>query len=198
MVTDTSALNSSQNAFADHDSVWVFGYGSLLYKADFPYGECRPATITGWVRRFWQGSHDHRGTPTAPGRVVTLIESPGSRCAGLAYRVSPDVLGPLDVREKNGYLRFATPLTFQDGGTAQGLVYIATERNPAFLGPAPLGEMASHIDRSHGPSGANRTYLVELARSLRTLGETDEHVFALEAMLPEDQNARRMPGDAGA
>ncbi|MFO7857637.1 MAG: gamma-glutamylcyclotransferase [Ectothiorhodospiraceae bacterium] len=191
-------MNSSQQAFADHDSVWVFGYGSLLYKADFPYRECRPATITGWVRRFWQGSHDHRGTPTAPGRVVTLIESPGSRCAGLAYRVSPDVLGPLDVREKNGYLRFATPMAFHDGGTAQGLVYIATERNPAFLGDAPLDEMARHIDRSHGPSGANRAYLVELARSLRALGERDDHVFALEAKLPVQCDARSAPGDEQA
>ncbi len=180
MVLDTSTTNRLRPVFADRDSLWLFGYGSLLYKAGFPYLECRPATITGWSRRFWQGSHDHRGTPEAPGRVATLVEEAGARCTGMAYRITHAVLEPMDIREKNGYLRFTTALNFHDGSRDEGLVYIATERNAAFLGPAPLPEMAAHIARSEGPSGPNREYLLGVAAALRELGVDDPHVFSLE------------------
>lgn len=185
MSLDTSTLNKARHDFTGRESVWLFGYGSLIFKADFPYLERRPASITGWARRFWQGSHDHRGTPESPGRVTTLVESPGTVCVGMAYRVTPDVFDHLDVREKNGYLRFTTPMTFNDGSHEEGLVYIATEDNAAFLGPAPEADIARQIDRSHGPSGANRDYLLMLAEALRELGAEDEHVFGLEKVLLE-------------
>lgn len=181
-------LNTADENRRRHDlhpdhPVWLFGYGSLIYKADFPYLARRPASISGWVRRFWQGSHDHRGTPDKPGRVVTLIEAPGMVCAGMAYRITPDVFEHLDHREKNGYLRFRTPLTFADGDLADGLVYIATEDNAAFLGQADEQAIAEHIARSEGPSGSNRDYLLHLAKALRELGALDEHVFRIEQFL---------------
>ena len=180
---DTVAINSRMTHFDGHSQVWLFGYGSLIYKADFPYIERRPATIRGWARRFWQGSHDHRGTPTAPGRVVTLIAEADAICVGVAYLVSPETFASLDVREKNGYLRLATDLTLDDGRHANGLVYIATPANAAYLGAASERDIALHISRSHGPSGANRDYLLHLADALRQLGADDPHVFAIEREL---------------
>jgi len=160
---------------------WVFAYGSLIWRADFPWLERRPAWIDGWARRFWQGSHDHRGRPDAPGRVVTLIAAPGARCDGRAYRVAADVFAHLDHREKNGYRRQAVTLHFADAaGATDGVVYIAAPGNFAFLGDAPLDEIAAQIHRSHGPSGANVEYLCRLAAALRELGSHDEHVFELE------------------
>jgi glutathione-specific gamma-glutamylcyclotransferase len=168
---------------ASSAAVWVFGYGSLIWKADFPFLERRRAAIHGWARRFWQGSHDHRGTADAPGRVVTLVAAPGEPCVGMAYRVTPDVFAHLDHREKNGYTRLATMLHFDDGSVVEGLMYIASESNAAYLGPATEDEIARHIARSHGPSGANRDYLLELAIALRGLGADDPHVFAIERHL---------------
>jgi cation transport regulator ChaC len=183
MSTNTIEINQRMDRFDDHAELWLFGYGSLIYKADFPYIERRPARIHGWSRRFWQGSHDHRGTPEAPGRVVTLIADAGAACAGMAYRITPAVFAHLDMREKNGYLRNATTLHFADSTTAEALVYIATETNAAYLGPASELEIARHIAGAHGPSGDNRDYLLRLADALRELGEDDAHVFAIERHL---------------
>jgi cation transport protein ChaC len=158
---------------------WVFGYGSLIWKQDFPFIEVRSAAINGWSRRFWQGSHDHRGVPQDPGRVVTLIESPADSCVGRAFLIEPDVFEHLDHREKNGYERFRVRIEF-DAQSADGVVYVAPPENPAFLGPAPLPKMVEQINRCTGPSGSNRDYVINLARALRELGADDPHVFELE------------------
>lgn len=191
MLLDTTTLNQQRNFFDGHADIWLFGYGSLIWKADFDYLERRPAAITGWARRFWQGSHDHRGTPEAPGRVATLIRAEGAACHGMAYRITPEVLAPLDVREKNGYLREKVTLTFLDAAghpdaelaPADGLIYLASDDNPAFLGDAPLAEIAQQIAQAHGPSGPNSAYLLNLAQALRELGTEDAHIFALEEHL---------------
>ena len=192
MSHDTTQRNRQMTHFDGHEAIWLFGYGSLIWKADFPFLERRPAHIHGWVRRFWQGSHDHRGTPEAPGRVVTLVREPDAVCHGMAYRIAPEVLGPLDVREKNGYLREVTRLHFEDGvppASAEGLVYLATEDNAAFLGEAPLDAIAEQIALAHGPSGPNRDYLVNLAQALDELGVDDPHVFDLAARLSHPSDA---------
>jgi cation transport regulator ChaC len=165
---------------------WVFGYGSLIWRPDFAFLDRQPARLQGWTRRFWQGSHDHRGTPQAPGRVVTLVADAASCCDGVAYlidaAVRERVFDALDVREQNGYQRYDVTLRLGAvGEPVAGLVYIAPLDNSAFLGPAPLDVMARHIGSSAGPSGHNVEYLLELADALRALGADDAHVFELEA-----------------
>ncbi len=170
--------------------LWLFGYGSLIWRPDIEYVDRRPARVQGWARRFWQGSHDHRGVPEAPGRVVTLIREAGSSCDGMAYLVDRDAVEEtftrLDHREKNGYERHSVNLTFlADARREQGVVYIAPVDNFAYLGEAPLADMADQIYRSVGPSGTNVDYLLELASALRALDAEDEHVFQLENAVRE-------------
>lgn len=183
MTHDTTALNRERHRFEGATQVWLFGYGSLIWKADFDFIERRRARLYGWSRRFWQGSHDHRGTPDAPGRVLTLAREAGATCVGAAYLVTPAVFDALDQREKNGYLRHVEPLEFDDGERADGLVYIADEHNAAWLGPASDAAIARQIADAHGPSGANRDYVFHLAEALRAEDADDAHVFAIERAL---------------
>jgi cation transport protein ChaC len=171
--------------------VWVFGYGSLIFRADFPFEERRIARIFGFARRFWQSSPDHRGTPEAPGRVVTLIESPNAALVGVAYRIesarADAVLAELDHRERAGYERVEVRLEFvaPPFGHACGLTYLARPENSGFVESASELDIASVIRGASGPSGDNVSYVRRLAQALREIGEQDPHVFAIERLLAE-------------
>jgi cation transport regulator ChaC len=154
-----------------------------MWKTGFEFEEKQIGAINGWARRFWQGSSDHRGVPGAPGRVVTLIESPGERCCGMAYRIHTDswqqTLEELDYREKGGYVRNKVQIELNDGSTVNGIVYHADTHNPEFLGPASQASIAEQIATSEGPSGSNKEYILQLDRTLKHHRIDDQHVSEL-------------------
>jgi glutathione-specific gamma-glutamylcyclotransferase len=168
------------------DATWIFGYGSLIWRPAFPHIERRGGWIDGWARRFWQRSTDHRGTAQAPGRVVTLVPAPGDRCWGMAYRLADAdraaVLDALDLREQEGYQRISVAV-HAGGQPLTAIAWIATEANPSFTGGEPIETIAAIARSSHGPSGPNREYVLELDRALEALGGRDDHVAAIARLL---------------
>eukprot|EP01062_Namystynia_karyoxenos_P041234 TRINITY_DN30038_c0_g1_i1.p2 TRINITY_DN30038_c0_g1~~TRINITY_DN30038_c0_g1_i1.p2 ORF type:complete len:240 (+),score=26.18 TRINITY_DN30038_c0_g1_i1:70-720(+) len=188
-------------------SLWIFGYGSLLWKVTFPAAERAVGRVLGYSRRFYQGSADHRGTPEAPGRVVTMVSEPGAECWGAAYRIAPSdvahTLAGLDVREQGGYSTSAC--AFHPKGGEQPinvLLYVGTDSNANWLGPGPEEDIARQIAHSVGPSGPNDEYLFRLCDALREIGPDahDDHCFALERLVRQEQQRgpSRGPADAEA
>ena len=137
----------------------------------------------GWITAAYMNAVLNRGQE----RVVeiTLVESPGSQCLGMGYLIDPVTLEHLDYREKNGYLRFSTAMAFEGEIADKGLVYIATEDNPAWLGPAPEWKIAAQIGESVGPSGRNIDYLFALSSSLRRMSADDPHIYEIESYLKQ-------------
>lgn len=170
--------------------MWIFGYGSLIWKPGFEYLERHLAYVHGWRRRFYQGSFDHRGVPGAPGRVVTLVPEAEEKCWGMLFKIDSEhaeqVVARLDHRESGGYERQWLRADFIANSAAQStraLTYVAHENNPHFLGPACIETIANQIATAIGPSGANCDYVFKLAESLASLGVDDAHVMELAGLV---------------
>ncbi|KAH6666587.1 ChaC-like protein-domain-containing protein [Halenospora varia] len=180
------AAHTGSEAQAPSSEFWLFGYGSLIWKPPPHFDRRVPGYVTGYVRRFWQASQDHRGTPEAPGRVVTLIErsfyetlndhhpAGSERVWGTAYRIETERVAEvreyLDIREINGYTIHYTDFHPADGSPdIKTLVYIGTPDNDQFMGPQEPQQLAEHIFKSVGPSGPNKDYLLSLEVALDSL-----------------------------
>lgn len=190
-------INSQSSSREDASrSLWIFGYGSLIWKPDFPFEYCVVGHIDGFARRFYQGSTWHRGDAEKPGRVVTLVEEKQGRVWGIAFKVAREnsnlALGKLNEREiaLGGYelRRLSFSCNEKPSHSFNVLAYAATPQNTLYLGPATLEQIAVQIASAKGQSGLNVEYLIRLADFMREkVPESDEqHLFELEKLVKKE------------
>ena len=171
-------------------NLWVFGYGSLVWKPGFQHGKILVGKVNGFARRFWQGNETHRGTPGKPGRVATLIEEAGADTHGVAMELTGDeALDYLNNREMTlgGYTQKITLFHTADNKHPPFpvLVFVATARSSFWLGPASAEDIAEQVLVSSGPSGHNVEYVLRLADWVHeSLPEIwDDHLFSIETQV---------------
>ncbi len=169
--------------------VWVFGYGSLIWRPDFEYAERRLATLHGHHRALCLWSREHRGTPDCPGLVFGLDR--GGSCRGVVYRLDDaelDVIMPkLWIREMTtgSYVpRWLNCVTEQ--GPVQALVFVMNRDGPGYVGELPLQEQLAIIRRAAGGYGPCTDYVLETARALQIAGICDTRLQTLVQALRED------------
>jgi len=167
-------------------SLWVFGYGSLLWNPGFPIAERRIARLAGWHRSFCMRSIHHRGTEKAPGLVLALDRAEGAACNGVAFRVSPGdegaTLAMLRERElvSSAYLETTLPVETRLGAV-EALTYVIDPDHAQYCGGLELEEQARIIARADGGRGRNRDYLWSTADHLAELGIADPDLEWLAA-----------------
>lgn len=172
---------------AGHD-LWVFGYGSLMWRPGFACVERAAATIAGYHRSFCIASTVHRGSRDRPGLVLGLDR--GGACTGIVYRVAsgdvPGVLAYLRERELvyGVYRETLVSVALAHGasvGNALALAYTVERCHPSYTGRLPLAAQASIVRGARGQSGANLDYLINTVRHLRELGIRERGIEQLMA-----------------
>jgi cation transport protein ChaC len=166
--------------------LWVFGYGSLMWRPGFKALERVPARLVGLHRSLCVFSFVHRGTPERPGLVLGLDR--GGMCRGIAFRVAAaaraETLAYLRGREQvtSVYRETVRRIELEEAAHRQvrAVCYIADRGHVQYAGRLTLTEQLHYVRQGRGHSGANRDYVLESVRALEALGyrETELHLLA--------------------
>ena len=169
------------------EDLWVFGYGSLIWRPGFAFAEKAPARLIGAHRALCVFSHVHRGTPERPGLVLGL--DLGGACRGVAYRVTGKQRGEtvayLRAREQvtsvyRETVRSITLLTEPQQRRVDALVYMIDRGHVQYAGRLDLATQLHLVRQGHGQSGPNREYVLSTVHALEALGlyDRDLHLLA--------------------
>ncbi|MBZ0122660.1 MAG: gamma-glutamylcyclotransferase [Roseovarius sp.] len=160
-------------------TMWVFGYGSLLWNPGFDPVERAVARLPGYHRSFCMRSIHHRGTVENPGLVLALDAAIDAHCVGLGLRVAPGdeevVLADLREREliSSAYLERRLRIALSDGRDVEALTYVVDPQHVQYCGGLPLEEQARIIAGATGGRGPNTEYLINTTRHLQEIGIDD-------------------------
>jgi cation transport protein ChaC len=186
-----------KNFLIANEDLWVFGYGSLMWRPGFEFRERVEARLTGAHRALCVYSFVHRGTPERPGLVLGLDR--GGACQGIAFRVAAaeraSAISYLRGREQvTGVYREVTrriSLKSEPAHLVTALCYVVDRSHVQYAGRLPLDEQLRHIRQGHGVSGPNRDYVIATVAAMEALGlrESELHLLAERLKGPHESAA---------
>ncbi len=160
-------------------TMWVFGYGSLLWNPGFPVAQSKRATLMDYARSFCMSSIHHRGTEEKPGLVLALDEQQGAHCKGLALAVEAGhedrTLDELREREliSSAYVERMLDVHLEGGEVVNAVTYVIDPHHVQYCGGMPLEDQANIIAHAVGGRGPNTEYLYNTAEHLAEIGLRD-------------------------
>ena len=172
-------------------TMWVFGYGSLLWNPGFEIAEQVVGTLPNYARSFCMRSIHHRGTVEHPGLVLALDERSGARCKGVALAVAAgkedETLTYLREREliSSAYVEKNLIVELQDGRCVEAVTYVIDESHEQYCSDISLEEQAQIIATAVGGRGPNSEYLYNTANHLREIDLRDPDLEWLSARVKE-------------
>jgi len=177
--------------------LWVFGYGSLMWRPGFEFIEQIPARLIGEHRALCVYSFVHRGTPEKPGLVLGLDH--GGACRGIAFRVAEKhraaTVAYLRAREQvtSVYREVMRSVWLENAGRERvsALAYVVDRGHVQYAGRLSLAEQFRHVQQGHGQSGANGEYVLSTVKAIEAEGFRDPQLHQLALMLHEDKPLHR-------
>jgi len=182
---------------APGEDVWIYGYGSLIWRPEFAFAEARRARLYGYHRALCLWSRVNRGTPDCPGLVFGLDR--GGACRGMAYRLRAanvaEVFPALWHREMStgAYLpRWLACDT--DAGKIRALVFVMDRSNSGYAGVLPDQDILAIVRRASGRYGPCTDYVLATAQALHAAGIRDARLDAIARGLTAGGSARKRAG----
>ncbi|MDB5591626.1 gamma-glutamylcyclotransferase [Enterovirga sp.] len=178
---------------AERGDLWVFGYGSLMWRPGFDYAERHAARLHGYHRSLCIFSHVHRGTPDTPGLVLGLDR--GGQCRGIAFRCEPELaeatLAYLREREQATavYLERQVRIRLDDGRDVMAVTYVADRSHVQYAGRLPVEDLVRLVRQGVGISGANPDYVKSTHGKLIELGVSDPILARIAGRLSEGEGS---------
>jgi cation transport protein ChaC len=176
-------LERARQEWGGHADLWIFGYGSLIWKPDFDFVERRAAKVHGWHRALKMWSRINRGTPECPGLVFGMLS--GGSCRGMAFRIARHdaeaVLRRLWSREMTMAVydpRWLDCLTSH--GPVKALAFTLSRKSPSHTGTLSEAEYLRIFSEATGIYGTTFEYA---ARTLEELARHDIRDRSLERLL---------------
>ncbi len=168
-------------------SIWIFGYGSLMWNPGFEYCDKQVARLSGYQRSFCMRSVHYRGTAAHPGLVLALDVSKGAYCDGLAFQVARENIDQVQkyLRERElisaAYLEVCLPITLGCGEQVLAVTYVIDADHAQYCGGMTAQEQAKIIATATGEYGPNTEYLHNTAAHLHELNIADADLDCLSA-----------------
>ena len=196
-----SVMTLHESEFPEGD-LWVFGYGSLMWRPGFEFIERVPARLIGEHRALCVYSFVHRGTPEKPGLVLGLDR--GGACRGIAFRVAGQhraaTIDYLREREQvtSVYreVKRSVWLENEPRQRVSALAYVVDRGHVQYAGRLSMADQLRHVLQGHGQSGVNRDYVLATVKAIEAEGFRDTQLHRLAAML-HDAHALHAPGPGG-
>jgi cation transport protein ChaC len=170
------------------NDLWVFGYGSLMWRPGFDFEEKQLAVVRGYHRALCVYSHVHRGTPDLPGLVLGLDR--GGSCKGIVFRVreskAADTIAYLRAREQVTmvYREILLNAVTADGRIVKAVSYAVDRRHAQYAGILELSDLERFVGQGIGVSGANPDYVRATYEHMAGLGIADPTLEALTRRFP--------------
>ena len=170
-------LERALDDWGGHHDLWVFGYGSLIWRPDFDFAERRAARVHGWHRALKMWSRVNRGTPECPGLVFALLS--GGCCHGMAFRVRrpqvPDVLATLWEREMPNAVYDPRWLPCRTThGSIKALAFTLSRQSPHHTGELAPDDYRRIFSQAQGIYGTTLDYAQATFDELQRLGIDDK------------------------
>ena len=175
----------------EHDEVWIFAYGSLIWKPACDFVEMRTGLVRGWHRAFCLGWNNRfRGSDAKPGLMLALDR--GGACNGVLYRLPPgrtdESMFKLLEREM-GWLPSPFPprwVNVRSGERTIRAITFCIDRNSGrYVSGLSIEAIADVLATAVGTRGSMAEYLFATVQHLEDMGIHDPHLWQLQALVAD-------------